>query len=166
MSPIHLREPTLADQEDFLIRVRASRPLHQPWVSAPDTPAKFQAYIARMSQPDHLAFLVCLLHSDEIVGIINISNIVRGLFRSGYLSYYCFFGFEGRGYMSAGLRAVVRQAFGKQKLHRLEANIQPGNTASIALVKACGFTQEGYSPRYLKIGGRWRDHERWALVSP
>jgi ribosomal-protein-alanine N-acetyltransferase len=50
------------------------------------------------------------------------------------------------------------------RLHRVEANIQPRNRASIALVKSLGFRQEGYSPRYLKIGGRWRDHERWALL--
>ena len=47
-------------------------------------------------------------------------------------------------------------------LHRLEANIQPGSLASIGLVKGAG-SAEGFSPKYLKIGGRWRDHERWAL---
>jgi ribosomal-protein-alanine N-acetyltransferase len=61
------------------------------------------------------------------------------------------------------MRLLVRHAFTAMKLHRLEANIQPGNQASIALVKRCGFEREGYSPRYLKIGGRWRDHERWAI---
>lgn len=64
------------------------------------------------------------------------------------------------------MSVVIRRAFGELKLHRLEANIQPGNVASIALVRACGFALEGYSPRYLKIGGRWRDHERWALLRP
>ena len=62
--------------------------------------------------------------------------------------------------MRAGLTAVVRHTFRTLRLHRLEANIQPGNAPSIALVKTCGFALEGFSPRYLKIGGRWRDHER------
>ncbi len=49
--------------------------------------------------------------------------------------------------------------------HRqVEANIQPHNRASIRLVQSLGFHREGYSPRYLKIAGRWRDRERWALL--
>jgi ribosomal-protein-alanine N-acetyltransferase len=67
--------------------------------------------------------------------------------------------------MGAGLKAVTAQAFGTLKLHRLEANIQPENRASLALARNCGFRREGYSPRYLKIGGRWRDHERWAILA-
>ena len=67
--------------------------------------------------------------------------------------------------MHDGLRLVLRFAFGPLGLHRLEANIQPGNESSVALVKGAGFRLEGYSPRYLKIAGRWRDHERWAILS-
>jgi ribosomal-protein-alanine N-acetyltransferase len=65
--------------------------------------------------------------------------------------------------MPEGIRLALGQAFGPLKLHRLEANIQPANTASIALARRCGFVKEGFSERYLKIGGRWRDHERWAI---
>jgi ribosomal-protein-alanine N-acetyltransferase len=65
--------------------------------------------------------------------------------------------------MRAALGLAVRMAFTELKLHRLEANIQPGNAASIALAARCGFAREGFSPRYLKIAGRWRDHERWAI---
>ena len=81
------------------------------------------------------------------------------------IGYYAFAGFERRGLMRAGLSLVARHAFRQLKLHRLEANIQPDNLASIALVRRCGFQLEGYSPRYLKIGGRWRDHERWAVLA-
>lgn len=118
-----------------------------------------------MGRPGNCALLVCRRDDGDIVGVVNITNIVRGSFKSGYLGYYVFAGYERQGYMRAGLRAVVRYAFDSLKLHRLEANIQPGNSASAALVRSCGFRKEGYSPRYLKIGGRWRDHERWAILA-
>jgi [ribosomal protein S5]-alanine N-acetyltransferase len=162
---VSLRAPLAADEAAFLALARASRALHHPWVAAPDGPEKFRAWLQRVSQPVHAPFLVCRREDDAIVGVINLSNIVLGLFRSGYLSYYAFAGFEGQGYMREGLQAVIRHAFGTLKLHRLEANIQPGNLRSVALVRSCGFAQEGFSPRYLKIGGRWRDHERWALLA-
>jgi ribosomal-protein-alanine N-acetyltransferase len=60
---------------------------------------------------------------------------------------------------------MLEYAFEHLKLHRLQANIQPGNIASIALVKRTGFIREGFSRRYLKICGRWRDHERWAIIA-
>ena len=160
---VRLRRATLADKREYLASVKASHALHHLWVSAASTPKQFRGFIERMSRPENCALLVCERESNRIVGAINITNIVLGVFRSGYLGFYAFAGFERRGLMHEGLRAAVRYAFDKLKLHRLEANIQPGNAASIALVKSCGFSKEGYSPRYLKIAGRWRDHERWAI---
>jgi [ribosomal protein S5]-alanine N-acetyltransferase len=162
---IHIRPPVAADEAAFLAAVRRSRSLHRPWTSAPDSPAKFVAWLERMAAPANHPFLVCRSDTDELVGVINLSNIVLGAFRSGYLGYYAFAGHERQGFMRLGLRAVVRHAFDTLKLHRVEANIQPTNAASIALVRSCGFAKEGFSPRYLKIGGRWRDHERWALLA-
>jgi ribosomal-protein-alanine N-acetyltransferase len=67
--------------------------------------------------------------------------------------------------MTEGLRLVLRHAFADMKLHRSEANIQPENVRSIHLIKRCGFIREGYSPRYLKVNNRWRDHERWSILA-
>ena len=105
-----------------------------------------------------------MTESGELAGAININEIVRGSFRSGYLGYNAFVPHNGRGYMTTGLRAVVSRAFRQLRLHRLEANIQPDNAASRRLVKRLGFKLEGFSPRSLKIAGKWRDHERWAVT--
>jgi ribosomal-protein-alanine N-acetyltransferase len=65
--------------------------------------------------------------------------------------------------MTQGLSAVIDRAFHDLGLHRLEANIQPNNAASLAIVKKLGFEQEGYSPLYLMVNSDWQDHERWAI---
>ncbi|HEU0277115.1 MAG TPA: GNAT family protein [Rhodanobacteraceae bacterium] len=162
---VTIRAPTSQDAHSFIAAVAASRDLHHPWVSPPSTAIQFAAYLKRMSQPENSAFLVCRNDDGRLAGVVNITNIVRGVFCSGYLDYYAFAGQERRGFMREGLHAVTRHAFKQLGLHRLEANIQPGNAASIALVRSCGFSREGYSPRYLKLGGRWRDHERWAILA-
>ena len=161
-----LRRPELEDQSEFMTQALASRALHRPWITAPSTPEQFTTYVGRMREPGNHGFLVCEAEQGAIVGVVNLTNVVLGLFRSGYLGYYAFAGHERRGFMRAGLLQVARHAFKTLKLHRLEANIQPDNLASIALVRSCGFAKEGYSPKYLKIGGRWRDHERWAILAP
>jgi ribosomal-protein-alanine N-acetyltransferase len=152
-SAIYLRQPGVEDRRTFLEAVHHSKLLHRRWVNAPATSLQSHAY------------LVCRRDTGQFAGVINLTNVIMGAFRSGYLGYYAFAGQERRGYMREGLRAVVVHAFRSLKLHRLEANIQPGNRASLALAQACGFAREGYSPRYLKIGGRWRDHERWAILA-
>ena len=164
MARILIRHPARADMKAFLAAVATSGKLHKPWISAPDTPAKFRAFLQRASDPQNQCFLVCRKDDGALVGVINVSNIIHGLFKSAFLGYYAFEGQAGQGLMKEGLNAVVKHAFTKLKLHRLEANIQPGNAPSIALVKACGFRKEGLSPRYLKVRGLWRDHERWAIV--
>lgn len=156
---------TLADQEEFLAAAIRSRELHHPWVSPPMGPSGFRELVERCQGPVNMGYVVRKTGTDELVGFINISNIIRGAFQSAFLGYYAFAGHEGRGYMRTALGLAVRTAFTELKLHRLEANIQPGNAASIALVRSCGFGKEGFSPRYLKIRGRWRDHERWAILA-
>ena len=161
---IDIRPIAESDKRAFIAAVRASRRLHHPWVSAPSDARQFNRYRKKNDGITNFGFVVYLPSTGQLVGVVNLTNVVYGLFRSGYLSYYAFTGFERRGYMRKGLLAVIKYSFTKLKLHRLEANIQPGNVASIGLIQKCGFVKEGFSPQYLKIGGRWQDHERWALV--
>jgi ribosomal-protein-alanine N-acetyltransferase len=163
---VYLRRPVPADAAMFIAAVHASQALHHPWVQAPGTVAAFEQYLERMSEPAHEPFLVRHRGTDALVGVINLTNIVLGSFCSGYLGYYAFRGYERQGLMREGLALVVQRSFEQLGLHRLEANIQPANQASLALARSCGFEREGFSPRYLKINGEWRDHERWAIVAP
>jgi ribosomal-protein-alanine N-acetyltransferase len=161
---VYLRTPRASDKDEFLRLSRASRELHRPWVYAPENAREFAAYVTRANSASERCFLVCRRDGDAIVGVYNLSQIARGFFESAYLGYYAFSPAAGQGLMAEGLELVMRHCFRKLKLHRLEANIQPDNERSKRLVGRAGFRYEGYSPRYLKIGGRWRDHERWAIT--
>jgi len=162
---IYLRAPRPADREEVLRLNRASRRFYRGLVMPPVTARAWSAYLARRRRPESPGYLVCRASDGAIVGGININEIVRGVFRSGYLGYQIGAPHARQGYMTEALALVLREAFGPLRLHRVEANIQPGNRASIGLVRRAGFRLEGLSRRYLKIGGRWRDHERWALTA-
>ncbi len=136
-----------------------ARPIRELRASA--SPARNHATSRRAT---HVGLLVCRRADDAPVGVFNFSEIVRGAFQSAYLGYYGFAEHSGRGYMSDGLSLALRVGFRSLRLHRIEANVQPANAPSITLVRRGGFTREGYSRRYVKIAGRWRDHERWALL--
>ncbi len=160
-----LSAPSASDAAQFIGAVRASRSLHRPWLDLPDTPGRYAAYLDRADREDQANYLIRHRACGGLVGVVNVSNIVRGGLQSGYLGYGAFASHAGRGLMTEGLRAVLDTVFGELRLHRVEANIQPGNARSIALVRRLGFEKEGYSRRYLLIAGDWRDHERWALLA-
>ena len=162
----YYRRIQASDRKQFLSLTRASRQLHYPWISPPLTSHMFKVYLRRTQRDDHEGFVICLNDTDEMVGIINVNNVIKGSFRSASIAYYASQDHVGRGYMREGLLHVKRHAFAELGLHRIEANIQPANTASIRLVRSCGFRREGLSPRFLYINGAWRDHERWAAVDP
>jgi ribosomal-protein-alanine N-acetyltransferase len=161
---VFFRAPSRPDQEEFLELMRASRTFHKPWASAPTDEDRFAAYLTDARRPDFEAMLICRSEDGAIIGFFNLSQIVRRGLQSAYLGYAVGKPFAGQGYMREGLELVLRHAFTTLRLHRVEANIQPGNQASISLARGAGFRREGFSPRYLKIGGRWRDHERWAIL--
>jgi ribosomal-protein-alanine N-acetyltransferase len=163
MARVLLRPPTAEDRDEFIAGMRASRKLHRPWINMPETPDRYGVYLSRTHDPRAAPYLACRTEDGAIVGFLNISEIVRGGFKSAFLGYGGIARYAGQGYMTEAMRLLLREAFTTVGLHRLEANIQPGNQASIALAKRCGFELEGFSPRYLKVGGRWRDHERWAI---
>jgi [ribosomal protein S5]-alanine N-acetyltransferase len=164
---VSIRAPQADDARAFLASARASRALHERWVRAPATPAQFAIYLRQATGriATYRGYLVVRNRDLALAGVFNLSEIVHGVFCSAYLGYYAFAGAARGGAMSEGVQLVLDTAFRDLKLHRVEANVQPGNTRSIEFLARNGFTREGYSRRYLKIGGRWRDHVRFAMLA-
>jgi ribosomal-protein-alanine N-acetyltransferase len=169
---VYLRAPRKTDAPAFLAAVKASRKLHGAWVHPPSTSARFAEFVRRFGSfatrdpmaATHVGLLVCRCDDDTMVGVFNLGEIVHGLFQSAYVGYYAFLPHAGAGYMAEGLELTLAVAFRALKLHRVEANIQPSNLRSLALARDAGFVREGFSRRYVRIAGRWRDHVRLALL--
>jgi [ribosomal protein S5]-alanine N-acetyltransferase len=162
---VRLVFPQEKDGPELLALHRASRDLYRGLSPSLVTQDDLDRYLGACRRSNFIGFLLRRRADEAILGTINLSEIVRGLFQSAYLGYQIGAPFARQGYMAEGLDLALHYAFVRLKLHRLEANIQPQNLPSLALVKRLGFTHEGLSRRYLKIGGKWRDHERWAILA-
>ena len=102
--------------------------------------------------------------SPQVIGSINFSGFMYGVFQAGYVGFSIDQDFEGQGMMAEVLQAslnYVRQHYG---LHRIMANHLPHNERSAALLHKLGFEKEGYAKSYLKINGQWQDHVLTSLV--
>ncbi len=162
MNAILIREVSIQDEAEFLSAMNHSKTFHHPWVQPPCTKQAFLQHVKKYEDDKHYSFLV--LHQQKIAGVINVSEIVRGFFQNAFLGFYAVQEFSRRGIMIEGLNLVIAKAFNEFNLHRLEANIQPKNRASIALVERCGFRLEGFSPNYLFVDNKWCDHNRYAIT--
>jgi len=141
---LYLRFPTIKDLEEVIALNRASVSLHHGLVSPPIQPEQFHGYLKSSRREDFRCFLACRIEDHAIVGTVNLSQIFMGGFQSAYLGYYVGEPFAGRGYMTEAVKLALRYAFKDLKLHRVEANIQPGNVASIALVKEQDLYRRGF----------------------
>jgi len=145
--------------------MRASTRAHRPWLYPPLDAEAYRAYLARLDGERKFGYLACRLDDDAIVGWLNVSEIVRGALQGAFVGYGGIAAHTGQGYMTEAFGRALDYAFNRLKLHRVEANVQPGNARSNALVTRVGFAREGYSRRYIRIAGRWRDHVRYAMLA-
>jgi ribosomal-protein-alanine N-acetyltransferase len=150
------------DAPELFAAFGRSRALHEPWVTAPESEDEIREGLSMPA--DVRRSYGIRVEGGALAGVVNVNAIIRGAFQNAFLGYYALSPYEGRGYMRQGITKVIERAFGEHGLHRVEANIQPANERSAGLIRSLGFRHEGHSPRYLKIGGEWRDHDRYALT--
>ncbi|MFC6714602.1 GNAT family N-acetyltransferase [Branchiibius cervicis] len=161
-----------ADVPAYREAVRLSKERIGRW--NPVNAADLEWHLTRQS-PEHRTFLIHALDpagSHGIVGKVNVTNVVRGRFDSGTLGYDAYDPYAGRGLFAEGLRLVVGLALTAMPdgmgLHRVEANVRPGNERSAGLLRSLGFRREGTVRRMLRLDGPdgqlWRDHDMHALT--
>lgn len=101
----------------------------------------------------------------ELIGRIQCSNIVDGIFKNGIVGYSIDKSHEGKGYMKEALQLFIKYAFEEMELHRLEASVLVDNEKSKGVLKACKFKELGLNEKYLYINGKWRDHITYYLIN-
>lgn len=162
---VYLFAPSLDCADDFLDMTRDSADFHHPWVFPATEARRFRGYLDRIKGGNAAGFFIGRNADNALLGVVNINDIILGGLRTGSLGYYIGSRYARQGYMTEGLALVLDQAFEAMNLNRIEANVQPANVASLALISRLGFRKEGFSPSFLQIDGIWRDHERWAILA-
>jgi ribosomal-protein-alanine N-acetyltransferase len=161
---VYLRHPRKSDMDEFTRLVIASRRFLHPWVTPATTPEAYERYLQLSRRKSMFTCLVCRSEDSGIIGVCSLSQIFFGNLQHAFLGYWIGVRFSGQGYMTEALDLLLSYAFEALGLHRIEADIQPENVHSKALAARIGFRMVGFFPRYLKVAGRWKDHERWAIV--
>lgn len=171
---VYLRHPTTEDRSPYMVIRSASKALHEPWEATPeDARADYDAFgesgfnrmLSSADTPASQRHLICARDDHRIVGMVSLGGIQRGPLQQAFVGYWCSVHETRKGFTAEGVRLVVSRAFAGLGLHRVEINIVPENAPSLALAAAIGARREGLSPRYLRIDGAWRDHERWAVTA-
>ena len=165
MSIITLSPAARTDAAELVQANQDSSTHHVPWARPFTDQSGFDRWFGNLVEGTDIAFVAREEQSGGIVGVTHLSQISRGAMESCYLGFHGNAAFAGRWLMTEAVRLAVYHAFEKLSLHRVEANVQPGNVRSLALLHRVGFRREGFSPRYLRIDGAWRDHERWAVLA-
>lgn len=170
---LYLRAPQMFDFNAWASLRASSREFLTPW--EPTWPGddltrgafrrRVRRYMRDIRDDQAYPFFVYRGSDDTLVGGLTLSNIRRGVAQACSLGYWVGEPHARRGYMSRAVLAVIPFVFDTLQLHRLEAACLPSNVASIGLLRKCGFTEEGYARRYLRINGVWQDHILFAILA-
>lgn len=170
--PVLLRPPVLADFEDWVRLRKESKNFLAPWepLAQANEFSKFsfrsriKHYQQQARNDSAYAFFIFHHEQGHLLGAITASNVRRGAAQMCSVGYWIGKPHAGQGYMGHALTALVNHARNGLSLHRVEAACLPSNQPSIALLRHCGFSEEGLARKYLNIGGKWQDHLLFARL--
>lgn len=169
---VYLRGPQMGDYAEWATLRAKSRDFLAPWEPTwPDDDLTRSAYRRRIRRylrevkEDHAYPFFIFREDDEaLVGGCTLSNVQRGVQQSCSLGYWAGEIHAGQGFVTRAVRALIPYAFEELRLHRLQAACLPENERSKAVLRKCGFREEGHARGYLRINGMWRDHVVFAIL--
>jgi [ribosomal protein S5]-alanine N-acetyltransferase len=170
---IFLRIPQMTDYSAWSSLRATSRRFLTPWeplwppddLSRASYRARMKRYARDVQEDVAYPFFIFVADREVLCGGLTLSNIRRGVAQTATLGYWIGEPYARKGLMTEAVIALMPFVFDHLGLHRLEAACLPHNAASIRLLKACGFTQEGYARHYLRINGEWHDHLLFAILA-
>jgi ribosomal-protein-alanine N-acetyltransferase len=170
---VFLRLPQMSDYPAWSALRAASRRFLTPWeplwppddLSRTSYRARMKRYARDLQEDQAYPFFIFVADSGALCGGLTLSNIRRGVAQTATLGYWIGEAYARKGLMTEAVSALLPFVFDQLGLHRVEAACLPHNAASIRLLKACGFTEEGYARHYLRINGEWHDHLLFAILA-
>lgn len=162
-----------------LVRVKDAKKLEQlilgnrewlrPWEATnPQGPTSFdikgQVRGLLKQFKDDQGFPFVIEYRGEIVGQLNVSNVLFGSVSSALIGYWISPGFAGKEITPTAVALVIDYLLNIVGLHRVEIDIRPENTASLRIVEKLGMRYEGLKERFIHINGDWRDHFVFAVT--
>lgn len=141
------------------------QPIQSDNVFTIEEQTKWVGSVIRNNQLDKgYSFGIFTNDDNQLIGIINLSNVSRGIFQNCYLGYSLDEDFNSRGIMTKALNWIVDYAFNVLSFHRIQAAVMPSNISSIRVLEKCSFNKIGLAEKYLKINGTWEDHLLFEIV--
>jgi [ribosomal protein S5]-alanine N-acetyltransferase len=170
---VYMRVPTMGDFGVWALLREKSRAFLAPWeplwpeddLARVAFRRRVRRYQQEMQDDQGYAFFLFREEDDQLVGGLTLSNMRRGVAQATSLGYWMGAPYAGKGYMTAGVRALQPFVFDTLRLHRLEAACMPTNQPSIRILERTGFKREGFARKYLSIAGRWEDHLLYAMLA-
>ena len=166
---VRLRIVRIKDAKPLEKLVLGNREWLRPWEATnPEGPTRFdirgqiRGLLRQMDNQTGLPFVV--EYAGEIVGQLNVSNILFGSVSSCVLGYWIAPEFAGKSITTTAVALATDYLLNIVGIHRVEIDIRPENNASLRVVQKLGFRYEGLKERYLHINNAWRDHYVFALT--
>ena len=123
-----------------------------------------QLVLRGLDNNDAMSWFIDLKETNRLIGTIDFWKIDKYHHRAE-IGYVLHSDYHQKGIMSEAMNAALEYGFKRMKLHSIEANVNPDNVASRALLEKHGFVQEAYFRENFHYNGKFLDSVIYSLLN-